>query len=425
MKFNVNKLSMFFRYLLKILTKRIVKKYRPLAIGITGSFNKTSAAAAIYTIVKQRYDKVRLSQEMTDYQLSIFLAIVGLRKEINWLKLFYQAIRLIIKEDKNYPNILVLEIGATRFGEIAELVEIIPFDIGVITGILAEQLGHFGTLENLVKEKLSLVKYFEDQSKIAVLNGDEPALKGLKNQLKARVYTYGHLAENDYQLTDKRIIEKGGVFGTIFKLHYRGRTVPIFLPNIFGLQVEACFSALVFADVLYSNILEAIDALYLYRPTLGRTNLISGIKNSLLIDDSYDSTPLSVKAALEVLKGLPISLGVKRIAVLGEILGLGSETEKRHQEIGEAAVVSGVEMLVAVGEKARDILRGAISAGLPEEKTFYFENNREAGIFVQNKIHPGDIVLIKGSASARMEQITKELMAEPLKAVELLVRQTG
>ncbi|MCX6786059.1 MAG: Mur ligase family protein [Candidatus Komeilibacteria bacterium] len=269
---------MFFRYLLKIPVKKIMKKYRPLTIGVTGSFNKTSAAGAIYTIIRQLRGQVRLSSEIADYTKSIYLAVIGASANSRWWKVFWQALKLIFKEDKNYPGTLVLEVGAVKPGEIGELAEIIPFDIAVITGINPEQFGPFANRAELVKEELSILKHFEGQAKIVVLNGDDEELKKIKNQLKARVVTYGEAEDNDYQFTDKKIIEKNGSLGTIFKLHYRGRTVPVFLPGIFGLQVYACFAALAFAEALYSNILEAIDALYMYRPEPERTNLIAGIK---------------------------------------------------------------------------------------------------------------------------------------------------
>ena len=174
---------------------------------------------------------------------------------------------------------------------------------------------------------------------------------------------------------------------------------------------------------LGNNLLEIIDDLAKYRPPKGRTNLIKGIKDTLLIDDSYNSSPAAAKAALDVLNQFPSSN--KKIAVFGKMLELGSYTEEGHREVGKKSAEVNLDMLVAVGEMSRDIIRGAIDAGYPEEKTFYFSNNKEAGSFIQNKIKTGDIALIKGSQGARMEQIVKELMAEPLKAKDLLVRQTG
>ncbi|HLC64079.1 MAG TPA: cyanophycin synthetase, partial [Patescibacteria group bacterium] len=171
-----------------------------------------------------------------------------------------------------------------------------------------------------------------------------------------------------------------------------------------------------------NKLLETVDDLAKYRPPQGRTNLIPGIKHTYLIDDSYNSSPAAAKAALEVLDQFPVE--GRKIAVFGKMLELGSYQEEGHREVGKKAAEVNLAMLVAVGEMSRDIIRGAVEAGLPEERTFYFDNNHQAGIFVQNKLKENDLILIKGSQGARMEQIVKELMAEPLKARDLLVRQS-
>ena len=224
-------------------------------------------------------------------------------------------------------------------------------------------------------------------------------------------------------VVEAKIVRQGEALGTAFKLHCEGKTVPVFLPSVFGFQqVYACLPALAVATVLNRPLMEIIDDLAKYRPLPGRTNLIAGIKRTFILDDSYNSSPEAAKAALEVLRQFPE--GGRRIAVFGKMLELGSYQEEGHREVGRKAAEANVDMLVVVGEMSRDIIRGAVEAGLAEDKTFYFDNNHDAGIFVQNKLKEGDLVLIKGSQGARMEQIVKELMAEPLKASELLVRQS-
>ena len=415
-------------FILKILSKAIIKKYRPLTIAITGSFGKTSTKEAIYTVLRS-HQNVRCSQENYNNEIGVPLTILGCetggKSLFKWLKVFLEGLKLIIDKDKDYPNILILEMGAEKIGDIKYLIKFVPVDVGVLTGIGPVHLEFFGSIENIIKEKLCLVSYFQDKTKIAILNADDAYLPKAKAQINGRVLTYGFDSQATYQAAEMKITQKNGISGTVFKLLTQGKAVPVFLPNIFGRQqVYACLPALLIADSLYANLLEAINDLYKYRPPKGRTNLIKGIKNTLIIDDTYNSSPPSAKAALDILNDLKIPEKAKRVAVFGEMLELGSYSEAGHQEVGKKSVQVGVDMLVAVGERARDILRGATRAGLPEEKTFYFNNNHDAGIFVQDKIHEHDLILIKGSQGARMEQIVRELMAEPLKAGELLVRQS-
>ncbi len=105
------------------------------------------------------------------------------------------------------------------------------------------------------------------------------------------------------------------------------------------------------------------------------------------------------------------------------MLELGRETESGHREVGQAVVKAGVDKLIVVGERARDIARGAQDTGMEREDIFEFKNADEAKVFVQNRLQAGDLALVKGSQGLRMEKIVKEVMAEPLRAKELLVRQ--
>ena len=413
-------------YFLKLLSKKVLKKYRPFIIAITGSLGKTSAKEAIYAVLRGSKN-VRRSYGNYNNEIGVPLTILGTdtggRSIFKWLGIFLKGFSLIISK-KEYPEILVLEMGAEKVGDIKYLTGFVPVDIGVLTGISKVHLEFFGDIEKITAEKLSLFRKFEDDSKIAIINIDDEKINQNKNQIKGKVITYGFSESAEFKAGDFKIVSKANSFGTLFKLHQANQDIPVYLPNIFGKQqISAVLPAMAISFSLGNNLLEIIDDLAKYRPPKGRTNLIKGIKDTLLIDDSYNSSPAAAKAALDVLNQFPSSN--KKIAVFGKMLELGSYTEEGHREVGKKSAEVNLDMLVAVGEMSRDIIRGAIDAGYPEEKTFYFSNNKEAGSFIQNKIKTGDIALIKGSQGARMEQIVKELMAEPLKAKDLLVRQTG
>jgi len=414
-------------FILKILSKKIIKKYRPFVIGITGSVGKTSTKEAVFSVIRKQA-RVRKNEKNYNNEIGVPLTIIGAtaggKSIIKWFKVFFKALGLIFKEAKDYPEILVLEMGADKIGDIEYLLKFIPCDIGILTAVGPAHLELFDSVENIFAEKSKIITKLTN-AHIAILNGDDAQIKDLKNQTKAKSYSYGFAEGNEFRATDPKVSYKNGSVGMSFKLEYDGKTIPVFLSNILGKpQISACLAAIVAGKALNANLLDIIEDLRTYQQPKGRTNLIEGIKHSQLIDDSYNSSPVSSFAALEILAEIQIPEGAKRIAVFGDMLELGSYTEQGHQEVGEKAAQAGVDMLVAVKGKTRDILRGAIAAGLAEEKTFYFDNNHDAGIFVQNKISQGDLILIKGSQGSRMEQITKELMAEPLKASELLVRQT-
>lgn len=414
-------------FILKIITKKIIRTYRPFVIAITGSVGKSSTKEAIHTVLKKHF-KVRKNEKNYNNEIGVPLTIIdaetGGRSLIKWLKVFAKALGLIYKKSENFPEMLILEFGADKVGDIEYLLKFVPCDIGVLTAVSPVHLEFFGSMDNVLLEKSKIITKLTN-AHIAILNGDDARVKDLKNQTKARVFSYGFSEGNNFQAIDIKVSHRDGDAGMGFKLKYDGKTIPVFLPNILGRpQVAACLAAIAVGNVLNIKIFDIIDDLQNYKSPKGRTNLIRGIKNSQLIDDSYNSSPTSCKAALDILSEIQIPEGSKRIAVLGDMLELGSYTEQGHQEVGEKVAGVGVDLLVVVGERSRDIIRGALKAGMPEERTVHFDNNHDAGLFVQEKIHQGDITLIKGSQGARMEQIVRELMAEPLKAKELLVRQS-
>ncbi len=413
--------------ILRFLAKKVLKKYRPLIIGITGSVGKSSTKEAIFSVLRDKF-RVRRNQGNYNNEIGVPLTILGYKtggqSVLKWLNVFIKGLSLVLKKDADYPEMLVLEMAADKIGDIEYLVKFVPCDVGVVTAIGEVHFEQFGSLENIIKEKQKIIAHLKE-SHLAVLNADDHNVMGMKTLTKAKVVTFGFSEEADFWATAVKISQRDNQLGMTFKLHAQGSVLPVFLYNILGQhQVKAALAAIAVASSLDIKLLDILEGFKKYQALPGRTNLIKGIKGTLLIDDSYNASPLSAKAALAVLQEIPALAGAKKVAVFGEMLELGSYTTAGHMEVGQKLTEVGIDMLVCTGEKSRDIIRGAIQAGLPEERTFYFDNNHDAGIFVQDKIHTGDIVLIKGSQGARMEQITKELMAEPLRAKELLVRQT-
>jgi UDP-N-acetylmuramoyl-tripeptide--D-alanyl-D-alanine ligase len=150
-------------------------------------------------------------------------------------------------------------------------------------------------------------------------------------------------------------------------------------------------------------------------------NLIKGLKGSTIIDDTYNSSPVAVESALNTLKDLKITSG-RKMAMLGDMMELGKHTVEAHKEAGILASQS-CDILVAVGLRSRGLAESAIDAGLDEDSVLQFDNSVEAANYVKNIIEAGDIILVKGSQSTRMEKIVKEIMVESNQASDLLVRQ--
>jgi UDP-N-acetylmuramoyl-tripeptide--D-alanyl-D-alanine ligase len=131
---------------------------------------------------------------------------------------------------------------------------------------------------------------------------------------------------------------------------------------------------------------------------------------------------MAVQRAIEAL--VSVKDNGKTFAVLGDMLELGSLSEDEHRKIGRFALKAGIDVLITVGERARDIARGARKVGMSQDSIFEFDTTDDAGRFVQRRMEEGDIVLVKGSQGIRMERVVKEIMAQPQKANKLLARQS-
>lgn len=423
----------FLQHILAILAKNIIKKYKPDIIGITGSVGKTSAKEAISVVLKERY-RIRKSIENYNNEIGVPLTILGCesggKSFWKWLLIIFKGIKLIILKDKTYPDILILEMGADRPGDLKYLTKLAPCKMGVLTGIGEAHLEYFGTVKKLAKEKEALLISLP-KAGFAVYNGDDENAKDLIGEkLKCGSLSYGFDKSSDIRAIeldiDKSIMsgKKISIKGINFKIEYKGNIVPIFLPNVLGKQhIYAALAAVAVGVANGINLVEISECLRQYQPAAGRMNLIDGIKNTIILDDSYNSSPKACEAALEALKNIALADGKRKYVVLGDMLELGNYSEEAHKKIGKTVAAGNFDILIAVGERARDIARAAKDSGMGDAFVFTFAKAKEVGIFLQDRIQEGDLILVKGSQCVRMEKIVKEIMAEPLRAKELLVRQ--
>ncbi|MFA6296112.1 MAG: Mur ligase family protein [Patescibacteria group bacterium] len=415
--------------ILKSISKSILKKHNPIIIGVTGSVGKTGTVEAIYHVLKNKFS-VRKTIGNYNNEIGLPLTIIGEktanRSILCWLNIFNKGIKQIYSKD--YPKILVLEMGVDKPNDMDYLLNLATPNISVITAIGKKpvHVEFFKSPKELVSEKTKIITNLKS-TETAILNYDDIAVRLSAKQTKAKTITFGFTKGSELQadnLTLNADFSQGqSLQGYSFKMRYQGKEVPVRLKNIFSkTQIYAVLAAAACAISMKFNLIEISEALYDYQSPKGRMNLIPGIKGTYLIDDSYNASPEATLSALNVLKEIKTS--GRKIACLADMLELGTMTIEAHKDVGKSASQS-ADFIVAVGKASEYIASEAIKFGFPKDKVFTFQNSEEAGLFVQNKIlKPGDIVLIKGSQSMRMEKITKELMAEPEKAPELLVRQS-
>jgi len=413
---------------LKKTAKKILQRQQPKIVAVTGSVGKTSTKNAIVAVLQQKFS-VRGAKKNYNNEIGMPLTIIGAespgKSKFGWLAVFWKAKKLIWSKCDKYPDWLVLEMGADRKGDISYLANIAPPDVAVVTAVSPAHTQYLGSIGEVADEKSDLVKAL-DSDGIAVLNGDDLYVRDMEHDNKGRAIFFGFGDEEvraddismDFPETGTR---PRGIRGV---LRHNEETKQFLIEGAVGRHTV--YSVLAGAAVglaLDMSLQEVVDGLRDYEVPPGRMKLLEGIKHTLLIDDSYNSSPLAAIAAVETLAEIRPEAGGDRYAVLGDMLELGNMAVESHIIVGKRVAELPIQSLFTVGELGKEIAKAAVEAGMPENRIAQFANAEEAGLFLQQKIKLGDVVLVKGSAKVRTEKIVKEVMAEPLRAEELLVRQ--
>lgn len=408
--------------------KKIVKKYQPKVVGITGSIGKTSAKEAVFAVLDSAFN-TRKNIKNYNNEIGVPLTIIGTetggRSLFGWFRVFSKAIILLITKDNNYPEVLVLEMGADKPGDIGYLVDIAPCTVGVLTRVSSTHLEEFKTVENVAKEKQKMVSHLAKDS-FAILNSDDPLVMKMAKKTQAQVVTYGHGEGAKVRSLD--FTEQGdgwNIAGIKFKIQYEGSTVPVFLPGVVGKhQINSALIAAAVGMSLGMNLIKISEGLKNYTAPLGRMHLVEGSNETLIIDDTYNSSPAAAEAAVIALEKLQIGTVSRKVAIMGDMLELGDFNDKEHTELGQNIAKRNIDVLIAVGENRELLALGAKKAGMNEQNIYTFENSKLAKDKINDIIKQHDLILVKGSQGSRMERIVKVLMKDQEKAKDLLVRQS-
>ena len=406
----------------------IIKKYKPKIIAITGSVGKTSTKDAIFAVMSSSFF-VRKSEKSFNSDIGIPLTILGCQNAwfdpIKWCRNIFRGLELILFT-KKYPEWLILEVGADRPGDIKNVSRWLKPKLVVLTSFakVPVHVEFFKDRDAVIREKKYLVDALKHDG-ILIVNGDDEDSVKIKESAKNISIIYGTSNMADLIATEiKNYYGKdGGIEGVTFKVEYKENIIPVIIKGALG--DKSLYSSLAAIAVGISqkiNIVKAAEALINLEVSKGRMRVIKGIRNTTIIDDTYNSSPKALISALNTLKEIKVSNSAKKIAVLGDMLELGKHSIDEHYKAGKL-VADVCDILLTVGIRSRKIAEGALDGLLSEKNIYQFENSVEAGKFLQNILKEGDVILIKGSQSMRMERTVEEVMSEPDKAVELLVRQ--
>ena len=400
--------------ILNILSKKILAKYKPVIIGITGSVGKSSVKKAVCKVLKDKY-KIADNKDYYKTDIGIPLAIIGAegggRSVAKWVKIIFLAVKMVIKKTE-YPEILILEMGVDRPDDMKKMLKVVKPNVGILTNIgkFPPHTKYFRNAKHIAKEKSLLIKSLKKKD-LAILNCDDDFIKDLSENIRAEIISYGFsdastVKAGEIFSGDKKWKIESGLIGMSFKISYEGTTVPFRLPYALGRgQVYAALAASAIGIHFGYNLVEISEKLSNYSPLPGRMSLIKGINGILIIDDTFNSNPASATSALETLGKLDAA---RKIAVLGDMLELGEYCERGHSEIGKL-VSKSADLLFTYGKRSKIISKQAEKSGMKKEKIFYFADLNDLIKSLKNMIAPNDVILIKGSRAMRMERVVAEI----------------
>lgn len=407
--------------------KLLLARTKPTIVAVTGNVGKTSTKDAVFAALKD-HKRARKSEKSFNSEIGVPLSILGLENGWNnpfkWLKNIFDGFLLTLWPG-NYPELLVLEVGVDRPGDMKQLTSWLRPDVVVLTRLpnVPVHVEYFASPEDVIAEKLELVAALKPEG-VLVYNNDDEKVREVVETVRQKAIGFARYAPTHFTAQGDTIVYDGKVpTGISFNIEHLEESVSVHLPNVVGTHhLYSVGAAFAVASIFDINLAEVAKSMAGYVPPAGRMRIVAGLKDTVIIDDTYNSSPTAAERALSTL--LELKTGGSRIAVLGDMLELGQFSVREHEKLGEQAAET-ADVLFTVGVRARKIAEGALEAGMNEKRIFQYDDAVSAGRELQNYIKKGDVILVKGSQGIRCERIVADIMAHPEQAEALLVRQSS
>jgi len=421
------------KYLLWFLAKLTLWRYRPLVIVVAGSTGKSSTKEAIYYALKNDFQVARATSNLNTeigLPLTIIQGYDAKKNVFLWLINILHVFGLVIIKRRNYPKIWILEMSEDQPNLVSYLTRLCRPKIGIISWIseIPVHVEFYQSVTALQEEIQKLVSFLP-QDGTAILNYDNSLSLEAKEKTKAKVITYGFNNGADVKISDYSLIMDKDLskVGMNLRLEYQGSYVPLKLTGVFGQpQAYALAAGVTVGLALGLHLVAIAQSLENYKLLKARTAFLKGIKKTWIFEDSYNSNPDALQAALAIYHDLVSAIKKenlyplkRRVLVLGDMRELGRYSDGAHQQAA-LQIIDNADLLIAVGKKMKITIEECLKLGFPQEDIYWFENSFDAAKKAKELIQAGDLFLVKGSRGIHMEQVTLAIMQEPEKAKDYL-----
>ena len=390
------------------------RKHDIKIVAVTGTIGKTSAKVAISQLLSSKH-RVHIEDQNHNSDRAIRLNFFGVefphssRQMIRWVPVILEVRKLA----KNFPfDVVVIEMAESRHASLKRFIAEIQPDIGVITAVSPVHMRYFKSLDRVVKATWDLVSL----SKKVIYNDDFKELKDLAVNTNNSI-SYG-IQSGKVRFTNIHRDKNNRLIG---QLSIGKQSVPVKTNFVAEQSIYSLLAAATTVVELGWDLEDVVDNTKHIRPVNGRMNIISGKNNSIIIDDSFNASPIAVKAALNTLS----EFGGYKIAVLGSMNELGEDSAKEHAHIGTMAAKI-ADIIITVGSESKKYLApAAIKAGFRRDNIYSFNKSNQVGQCLNRVLKPKSKILFKGSQGGiYIEEAIKFIMKDPSSAQDVLVRQT-
>ncbi len=357
----------------QLLAKVYRRRFSIPVIAITGSNGKTTTKDFTAAVLSANFNVLKTEANFNNE--------IGLPKTLLQLQANHQ--------------VAVVEMGMRGFGQIAELAEIAQPTIGIVTNVGETHMEILGSLANIAKAKAELVEHLDENS-VAILNADNSFVAAMQSKVKGKCITFGIDKPSDLKAGHIKTVHKNC---TEFDCTFKGQSYSFVLPIVGRHNVYNVLAALAVGFTLGLSAVEMQKGLTGFAATKMRFE-IQQVGLYQVINDAYNASPMSMKAALETLADVAAR---RKIAVLGDMLELGSVSVAAHKNIGKLVADQKIDALITFGDMAAHIAQEARTAGV--QLVYTCKSHAEAGIALKEILQPEDTILFKGSRGMQMEKI--------------------